>query len=76
MYDDVDYDWSLGDPADPTKMDFLNIVTHEDGHAAGMADLYDTVCSEETEYGYGTEGETKKRDLHTGDIEGIKKLYR
>jgi hypothetical protein len=26
-------------------------------------------------YGYATEGETKKRDLESGDIAGIKKLY-
>jgi len=27
-------------------------------------------------YGYGTEGETKKRDLAPQDITGIKELYK
>ena len=56
-------------------MDLQNIATHELGHSAGLADLYETSCSAEKMYGYGTEGETKKRDLNTGDIQGIQKLY-
>lgn len=61
-----------GDPV----MDVLNIATHELGHAAGMGDLYNTAASEETMYGYSSEGETKKRDLYYGDIAGIKNLYK
>lgn len=56
-------------------MDLESIATHELGHSVGMNDLYDQACSDETMYGYGTEGETKKRDLGTGDIAGINKLY-
>jgi len=67
------YQWS--DNGSPLAMDFENIATHELGHSVGMGDLYDTACSEETMYGYGTEGETKKSDLNIGDITGINQLY-
>ncbi|MBI2329951.1 hypothetical protein HYU94_01005, partial [Candidatus Daviesbacteria bacterium] len=61
VFDDADFRW--GDAAtDPTVMDFQNIATHELGHAAGMADLYTSSCTQETMYGYATEGETSKRD--------------
>jgi hypothetical protein len=56
-------------------MDILNIATHELGHAAGMGDLYDATATQETMYGYSSEGEISKRDLYTGDIAGISKLY-
>lgn len=55
-------------------MDYINIATHEIGHGVGLSDLYNT-CAEETMYGYSTEGETKKRDLNAGDIQGLIKLY-
>lgn len=73
VYDDVDYDWSM-DGA-PNAMDLDNIVTHEIGHSVGMADLYESACSEETEYGYAARGETKKRSLESGDITGVNLLY-
>lgn len=73
IFDDVDFDWST--VGDPLKMDFDNIATHELGHAAGLIDLYNTGCGEETMYGYSTEGETKKQTLNAGDIAGINKLY-
>ena len=57
------------------KMDFDNIATHELGHSVGMADLYTNGCSEQTMYGYATYGETKKRSLEDGDINGVRKLY-
>jgi len=72
VFDDVDFDWGIGE-AD--KMDFENIATHELGHAVGLGDLYTSECSEQTMYGYATEGETKKRTLEAGDITGITKLY-
>ncbi|HUV71924.1 MAG TPA: matrixin family metalloprotease [Clostridia bacterium] len=56
-------------------MDLQNIATHELGHSAGMGDLYETVCSAETMYGYSGYGETDKRDLNAGDIKGIQELY-
>ncbi|MFH1462165.1 MAG: matrixin family metalloprotease [bacterium] len=65
-----------GDAAiNSTVMDLQNIAVHKIGHGAGLADLYDTVCTEETMYGYSNYGETKKRDLNAGDITGIQELY-
>lgn len=71
---DTDFEW--GDAEDnPSVMDLQNIATHEIGHGTGLADLYDTVCVEETMHGYSNEGDTKKRDLNAGDIIGIQTLY-
>jgi len=72
IFDDVDFNWGI---EDPDKMDFENIATHELGHAVGLGDLYKDECSEQTMYGYSTEGETKKRTLESGDITGIQALY-
>ena len=55
-------------------MDYMNIATHELGHAVGLGDLYNN-CLQETMYGYSGYGETKKRDLNAGDILGFQKLY-
>lgn len=71
---DTDFVW--GDASvDPNVMDLQNIATHELGHGIGLDDLYDTVCSEETMYGYSDYGETKKRTLEAGDITGLQILY-
>ena len=72
------FKWGVVDPSNPgnSVMDLQNIATHELGHSAGMGDLYDSNCSQETMFGYGIEGETIKRDLNTGDIAGIKALYK
>ena len=67
------YSWNVN--GSMSDMDFESIATHELGHSVGMADLYTAECSEETMYGYGSEGETKARDLNAGDITGISKLY-
>lgn len=66
------YAWSLGGEAG--KMDYQNIATHEFGHAAGMGHPDDS-CTEETMYRFASLGETKKRDLNSGDIAGILELY-
>ncbi len=71
-YDDTDFDWSFTGVAG--EMDFLNIATHEVGHATGMAHP-DNSCTEETMYAFASEGETKKRDLNAGDTAGILDLY-
>lgn len=68
-------------------MDWENVLTHELGHAAalghppvkdsnndGIPDE-DDPCSEETMYFQASMGETKKRTLNSGDINGIKRLY-
>ncbi len=56
--------------------DVLDIATHELGHSAGLGDLYQTAASEQTMYGYASPGETKKRSLESGDIAGIRALYK
>lgn len=74
LFDDIDFSW--GDAtSSPSLMDYQNIATHELGHAAGMGHPLNT-CTEETMYAYAAEGETKKRTLNTGDISGIKSLYK
>ena len=40
-----------------------------------LADLYFAEASEQTMFGYGAFGETKKRTLESGDIAGITFLY-
>ena len=75
VYDDVDFDWSDSSVSGvASKMDFENISTHEIGHAVGMGHPSDS-CSDETMYRYASFGEIKKRDLNTGDINGINALY-
>ncbi len=56
-------------------MDFENIATHELGHSVGMGDLYTAECNQQTMYGYASNGETNKRTLESGDINGIRALY-
>lgn len=74
VFDNVDY--TFGDATlDSSVMDFLNIATHEFGHAAGMGHPEST-CTEETMYAYSDFGETKKRDLNAGDIAGVVALYK
>lgn len=71
-----DTDWTWGDATvNPAVMDIENISVHETGHGAGLADIYDSACSEVTMYGYSTYGETKKRTPEPPDITGIQKLY-
>ena len=77
MFLNTGSDWQFGNAdSDPAKMDLQNIATHELGHSAGMGDLYSLSCTQETMYGYSSEGETIKRDLNTGDIAGITSLYK
>jgi hypothetical protein len=73
VFDEVDYDWSTSGEAG--KMDYQNIAAHEFGHAAGLGHP-EGACTEETMYATADFGETKKRDLNTGDIAGINELYK
>jgi hypothetical protein len=69
----TDFTWNTD--GNGSDMDFESIATHELGHSFGLGDLYTSECSEETMYGYGSEGEIQARDLNAGDIAGISKLY-
>ena len=71
---DTDYTWGDAD-INPTVMDLQNIATHEIGHGLGLADIYDSACSEVTMYGYSVYGETKKRTLEPPDMTGMQELY-
>jgi len=68
------FQWGDADE-NSSLMDFQNIATHELGHSVGLSDIYNSVCSDVTMYGYGTEGETKKRTLEQPDITGLQKMY-
>jgi len=67
------YKWSLSGSAG--KMDVQNIMTHEFGHWCGLADLYNDADYWLTMYGYGNYGETYKRTLGRGDINGLVAVY-
>jgi len=72
----MDEDFAWGEATiDPAKMDFQNIFVHEFGHGLGLADIYTSTCDTQTMYGYSWEGDTQKRTLESGDIEGLQKLY-
>ena len=74
---DTDFEWGEAEPelGCTEVMDLQNIATHELGHGLGLADLYQSSCSEETMYGYSDYCETEKRTLEAGDITGINELY-
>ena len=55
--------------------DVLNIATHEVGHVAGLADLYEEQYRQLTMYGYGGLTETLKISLEVGDIAGVQEIY-
>jgi len=74
VFDDAEFAFGNAD-INAAVMDLLSIATHESGHAAGM-DHPDGSCTEETMYAYASTGETKKRTLNSGDIAGIKSLYK
>jgi len=67
------YVWSL--LGETGKMDVQDIMTHEFGHWAGLNDLYADKDYWLTMYGYADFGETYKRDLGLGDINGLRAVY-
>ena len=67
-----DLPWGI---ANPDAFDIQNIATHELGHVLSLDDLYKTITSELTMYGYAIEGETKKQTLGEGDKLGLWKVY-
>lgn len=73
VFDDVDF--NFGDATlNASLMDLQNIATHEDGHALGLGHPSDS-CTEETMFRFAGFGETKKRTLNAGDIDGVHALY-
>mgnify|MGYP001563405290 CR=1 FL=1 len=74
MLFDTDFVWGDVD-VNSGVMDLQNIATHELGHGVGLGDIYSTVCSQVTMYGYSDYGETIKRDLTLQDITGLQKIY-
>ncbi|MCK4340241.1 MAG: matrixin family metalloprotease [Phycisphaerae bacterium] len=74
-FNDDDYTWWEGSGGCPSAMDIWNIATHELGHTLCLLDLYGGSDSEKTMYGYTTYCETKKRSLHSDDINGIIAIY-
>ncbi len=83
VFDDMDFTWSIGDTPASGEMDFANIATHEIGHAVGMdhtlasdSPTSSDTCFEQTMYPFAASGETIKRDVAVGDINGIQELYK
>ena len=66
--------WGI-DPDGESAYDIQNIATHEVGHPVGLADIYKEQCNMLTMYGYSGLGETQKRSLEPGDIQGAQSLY-
>lgn len=73
VYNQADYAWSSN--GGEGAMDFENIATHELGHSVGLGDHYMSACSEQTMHGWVSYGETQKRSLEYGDIDGVRTLY-
>lgn len=68
----INSSFNFVDGSAPDGIDLLSVITHEAGHAIGMGH---TDCADETMFRWITYGETKKRDLHAGDIAGLNALY-
>lgn len=71
----VPWSWTQNACGDPNSYDAQNIWTHEGGHWFGLNDHYNTPYIDNTMYGYGAKGETKKDTITTGDRLGIKSVY-
>lgn len=56
-------------------MDLQSIVTHELGHALGLADVYDPNCRDVTMFSSSSNGETGKRTPEEQDIASLSLLY-
>ncbi|MFC2108313.1 matrixin family metalloprotease [Candidatus Bipolaricaulota bacterium] len=72
-FNDASYSWATDGSAG--NMDVQGIATHELGHTLNLLDLYGTVDTEKTMYGYVSTGETSSRTLHSTDIAGLSYMY-
>ncbi len=69
---DIMFDTDYFPNGQEASYDLESVNLHEFGHAAGLDDLYDSVCANEVMYGY-YQGE--KMTLNNGDITRIQTLY-
>mgnify|MGYP001332532565 CR=1 FL=1 len=67
--------WST-DTCENSYYDAQNILTHELGHWVGLNDEYTNAYKNNTMFGYGSKGETKKDSLTTGDVAGVNSIYK
>jgi len=67
------YAWSLSGGSG--RMDVQSIMTHEFGHWCGLKDLYDNAYYWLTMYAYADYGQTWRRSLGIGDINGLRRVY-
>ncbi len=68
--------WDPGQTCAYTNVyDAQNILTHELGHTMGLDDEYSSDYTNNTMYGYGATGQTKKDTLTGGDSAAVSSLY-
>lgn len=67
-----EYDIMFDEEYFPDSKDLKTVALHEFGHAAGLGDLYDSVCVDEVMYWQYT---VPKTTLGLGDETGIQTLY-
>jgi Matrixin len=59
----------------PGVFDLTSILTHERGHSIGLGDFSASSCVDATMYAFASPHETKKRSLHTYDVDAARWLY-
>ncbi|MBI2040115.1 hypothetical protein HYT18_03510 [Candidatus Microgenomates bacterium] len=70
------WNWSGGEfCAQDNAYDAQNILEHELGHWYGLEDEYEQPYTNNTMFGYGSLGETKKITPTTGDENGLRAIY-
>ncbi|WP_350340521.1 matrixin family metalloprotease [Paenibacillus hexagrammi] len=72
---DINGSFAWSNNLTPNTYDVWDNMTHEFGHAAGLADQYGSGDSQKTMWGYSTYADRTRTTLDTDDINGIKALY-
>ncbi len=67
--------WSWSACGLSNSYDAQNIMIHELGHWMGLDDEYTDNFVDNTMFGYGSRGETKKNTLEAGDVDGVRAIY-